>query len=305
MESTLKTIFLYVPHENLNRFINWQEKINHVISAYQGFVSLEISCHSADDKWTIVERFDSLESAEKWNKSEERKELITELKKISHSNSIQEELHESPHIKNGITEVIVSEVPLENQKEFKQWAAKVHKAEAKFPGFRGMYQQCPTSKDGRQWITFLTFDTPEHLDNWLKSEERQKLLEESKHILASLESHRVVSPYAGWFVSTLNTGKLPPLWKQAMIILLMLFPIVMLEYRYFNPLVASMNLSLGTFLGNAISVSLLTWPFLPIAIKALQWWLKPTEAFFTKTNLVGIAIVLTLYLLEIYFFWNG
>ncbi len=64
-------------------------------------------------------------------------------------------------------------------------------------------------------------------------------------------------------------------WKQSMIVILMLFPIVMLEIRFLSPLLRGLRTSPSTFIGNVISVALLTWPFMPLAIAAMKWWLLP------------------------------
>ena len=59
---------------------------------------------------------------------------------------------------------------------------------------------------------------------------------------------------------------------------MLLFPIVMLELRFLAPLTRGLNPVFATFIGNAISVSLLAWPVMPIANRALGWWLRPPRA---------------------------
>ncbi|MBN9376886.1 MAG: hypothetical protein J0H93_00770 [Chlamydiales bacterium] len=53
--------------------------------------------------------------------------------------------------------------------------AKIHEAEARFPGFKGVYVKPPRETQGKTWITLLQFDTPENLDLWLHSAERADL----------------------------------------------------------------------------------------------------------------------------------
>ena len=60
-----------------------------------------------------------------------------------------------------------------------------------------------------------------------------------------------------------------------MVVLAMLFPIVVLELRFMTPLTQWLNPVLGTFVGNAVSVWLLAWPMMPLANRALDWWLRP------------------------------
>lgn len=286
-------------------FIDWQAKLNAVITAFSGFVSLEILSPSemTQFNWVIIQRFYNAEDVAVWRKSKERQQLMDKLKDFVAAD-IQEVKSEASHLKEGVTEVFVTQVNPHQEQAYRNWIAKIHQAEAKFPGFRGVYVQSPSHAQSQNWITLLQFDSPENLDLWLTSEERQKILEESKPLITSLESHRVISPYTGWFASVAKKGKTAPLWKQTLIILLVLFPIVMLELKFLSPLTASLNISLATFIGNAISVSLISWPMMPIAIWFLGWWLVPDATKRRQATIIGTIIVLVLYLIEIAIFWN-
>lgn len=303
--SIIKSLHLVIPADNLDPFVEWQGKLNSAIATFPGFVSLEIAYPSiAQNQWAVIERFDSQENSDNWNNSEIRKSLINEIKGLTADKTIKEEFVGLSSFQDGITEVLVTEVDPSREKEFKVWAAKIHQVEAKFPGFRGVYLQSPSTKNGRHWITILKFDSSENLDRWLNSPERHRVLDESNNLLSSFESHRVVSPYAGWFASTAKNGALPPAWKQALIVLLVLYPIIMFEIKFFNPLVKDFHNSFGVFLGNALSVALLTWPMMPLAIKALNWFLVPPEGKYTSYTILGVLLIMGLYLLELLFFWD-
>lgn len=205
---------------------------------------------------------------------------------------------------DSVTEVFVTEVIPEKEVEYRQWLAKIHQVESRFPGFKGIYVG-PPSQGKKNWITLLQFDSVAHLDQWLTSAERKQVLEESKELVNSLESHRLISPYACWFKSVEpNPALLPAVWKQAMIVLLVLFPIVMLEFKLVNPRLTGLNISLATFIGNAISVSLVTWPMVPLAIAFLHWWLLPEGKEALSKTILGCFVVIGLYLIEILVFWS-
>lgn len=286
-------------------FISWQAKFNETISEFPGFVSLEIQSSEKDKKtiWTIVQRFYHSEHALAWRNSQMRQELIGQLNAFTGANPIEELETEASTLTSGVTEVFVTHVNPDDEKAYHAWVAKIHQAEAKFPGFRSLYIQSPIQGKSQTWLTLLQFDSSEHLDQWLSSPERQKILNESQSLIQSCESHRVISPYAGWFASIDKSAGVVPAWKQSMIVLLVLFPIVMLELKFLPLLIGLLNPSLSTFIGNAISVSLLAWPFMPIAIKLLRWWLVPKENSRSLTML-GTLVVIGFYLLEIILFWN-
>lgn len=281
--------------EAKNAFIDWQLNFNAKIVNVPGFLSLEISLpFEQQNYWSIVQRFSNGQLAQEWRQSDEYKRLISDLKALTTQGVVKEEESDEAHAK-AVTELFITEVSPGMEGNYRLWSAKIHQIEAKFPGFRGVHIQSPNDT-GRHWITLLKFDTAKNLERWLQSPERQKILNESASFISSLESHHVISPFGGWFAEAAKAGHLPPLWKQTMLILLVLFPIVMLELRFLSPLTADLNLSPATFIGNAISVSLISFPMMPIAIRALGWWLKSTDF---KTDINGTFLVIFLYLLEI------
>lgn len=279
-------------------FVDWQAAFNAEVVQLPGFTSLEFLNRGSD--WMVVQRFSDEKAASDWLESSKYRELIGKLKEFS---SVNEMTSDEGASAGGVTEVIIAQVNPERESEYLSWCAKIHQAEAKFPGFRGAYLQKPEYGKGRNWITLLQFDTMGHLDAWLNSDERQELLNESVPLITSLETHRVISPYAGWFASIAKRGELPPVWKQTMLVLLVLFPIVMFELKYLSPQIKSLGPSLSTFIANAISVTLISFPMMPIAIYFLGWWLAPVH-YRRRVTVLGTAVVLLLYLIEIALLWN-
>lgn len=278
-------------------FIGWQTRLNGTIVTEPDFVSIEF-LEIKENQWSIIERFSQEEGLKKWHSSPQSQGFLRELKRISATDSFSETIEKESSIRNGITEMFVSQIKEGQEKAFLAWATKIHHNEALFPGFKGVYLQRPSQRNG-SWVTLLQFETMQHLDNWLQSDVRQKLLAESSPFVSTIESHRIISPYAGWFASIAKTGEIPSAWKQSMLVLLMLFPIVMLEIMFLNPLLESFNPSVKTFIGNAISVFLLTFPFIPIALFFFSGWLLEKNR---KKIVLGTLVILFLYLIEVIIF---
>jgi antibiotic biosynthesis monooxygenase (ABM) superfamily enzyme len=78
----------------------------------------------------------------------------------------------------------------------------------------------------------------------------------------------------------------------------------MAELRFLSPLTSGLNPALGTFIGNVLSVLLLGWPFMPLGIRALKWWLLPAQDGAWWINPVGIVMVVALYAVEIAALWH-
>jgi hypothetical protein len=293
-ESALILIKTQVKPEYKKEFAHWQADFNKTIASFSGFVSLEF-LQIDSNLWSIVQRFSSEALANIWLASQEFLVLKNSLKKLSQSD-IQIEIKQASQVQNGITEIFITRSL--NNTGYREWSSKIHEIEASFSGFKGVYTQALDS-NSEQWLTLLQFDTNEHLENWLQSSERRQLLDESAPYIASLESHRIVSPYAGWFSNIATINEIPPVWKQTLLVLLVLFPVVMLELKYLSPLLKSFDLSLSTFIGNAISVSLISFPLMPLVIYILGWWIQPKSKVYTY---LGTLFVFILYCLEIFLF---
>lgn len=201
----------------------------------------------------------------------------------------------------GVTEIFITRVKASQEEAYRKWTEKIHSVESRFPGFQKMHIQTPEKGSDGNWITLLHFDTTENLMNWLTSKERKEILLEGEEMIQSIESHRVLSPFAGWFG---GLQEIPAVWKQTMLVLLGLFPIVMLELKFLYPLMVNLNPSLSTFIGNTISVTLVSWPMMPIAIYFLGWWLDPSYKNRLRDTILGTFIILILYALEILLLWK-
>ncbi len=108
--------------------------------------------------------------------------------------------------------------------------------------------------------------------------------------------------FPGWFgagPTRPGAAALPPDWKQAMIVLLVLYPTVMLLGRFLSPWLASLPLAVSMFIGNVVSVALLTWLLMPGANRALGFWLTSTGARGRLVELRGIGMILAGYVLAI------
>lgn len=201
-----------------------------------------------------------------------------------------------------VTEVFVTHVKPKNYQLYSNWASKIQKLEAKFPGYVGAYLQAPSVNDPQAFVTVLQFDTPENLNLWLNSQERADILKESEMFIENFEPLNLKNPFFAWFPST-TPKKIITIIKETMLVLLILFPIVMLQIKFLNPHLTSLHLSPATFIGNVISVSLISFPMMPICLYCLGWWLRTDfqEGQFLK-NVAGFLLVFFLYLLEVLIF---
>jgi acetolactate decarboxylase len=129
---------------------------------------------------------------------------------------------------------------------------RIRQVEARFPGYQGLQLQPPIPGLQEDWVSLLRFDTADHLNAWLESDARRSALEEVEPFIDRREQ-QIATSFSGWFTFGDVPDEAPPNWKQSKIMLLMLYPIVMLELLFLNPLLNSLGMAEATFIGNLLS----------------------------------------------------
>ena len=285
-------------------FSAWHAKVATAAVGLPGFISTEINAPAPPGRmeWAVVQHFRNADDLRRWRESEPHRRLLEDARKLVDAGDVlalREEEITDGSVDGTVTEVVTTHVKPGKDQEYKAWAEKIHQVEAQFPGYRGGFLQPPASEQQHYWTTLVRFDTPETLDAWLNSDARRELLREHEALVQSWEHHRLTNSFAGWFPTDPASGDSPPTWKQSMLVVVMLFPVVVLEIKFLSPLITALNPSPATFIGNAISVALLGWPFMPIIIAAMNWWLLPKKNSPAWTTPVGTVLVLLIYVVEI------
>jgi uncharacterized protein len=295
-------VALHIREQATAAFLSWQARMAAAAAAVPGFLSIEfIPVSGSSRQWQMVLQFLDAQSLAGWRACEPRQRLHQEVRAwLEPAADLDEAAAPDIHGQGSVTEVITTHVRPEMNTAFLDWAARIQQAQATFPGYRGMCLQSP-SRQQDFWTTLIRFASPRELDAWLASPERRRLVAESESLVEAWSSRRLKQPFAGWFPAEEESGP-PPTWKQAMVVLLVLFPIVMMELRFLAPLMRPLDSITGTFVGNLISVGLLTWPVMPIANRALDWWLRASRPMARLITALGTILVVALYVAEIFTF---
>ncbi len=287
----------------------WQGRHDAIIAKFPGYVSSDMMPGvDGHNEWTIVLNFRTAGDLDRWTKSPERAQIIAESIPLIEGGNFGEAVRrDSTSSVPGttVTEVILSKVKPGKETDYRNWCVRIQAAQARYPGYRGSYLQPPTDKENH-WTTLLRYDTAEHLEHWMASAERAKLLEESQEFIESEELMRLATSFPGWVPINPATGKGPPNWKTALLVLLGLFPVVMLELRFLNPILTGWgwNSSLATFVGNAGSVAATSFITMPLFVRWFGWWLFPPDASSFRVTSKGLLILIGLFALEIGILWK-
>jgi antibiotic biosynthesis monooxygenase (ABM) superfamily enzyme len=288
-------------------FSQWQIRWQTAVLASPGARSVEFWPPAPPDQLesVAIARFTSVEALRKWRRGEQNRRLVEEVTPLVEGGMVMQLAGQAAvdySVKHGVTMVMVTDIKPGKEAAYRAWADRIQKLQATFPGYVGSFVQPPQHKE-TGWTTVLRFDSAAHLEGWLKSDARAAMVKESEDLVQDFHAQRVDTSFPGWVPSDPATGKPPNMWKTACLILLTLFPVVMLELKFLNPPLAALNPAVRTFIGNALSVALTTWPLMPLAIWGFSAWLFPENK--PRWLVTSMPIVLVLcYLAEIALLWH-
>lgn len=288
----------------------WQGRTNDAAREFEGFEGAEVYPPEGGDEnvWVSVFRFSGIDRLTAWLDSSRRRELLAEGQDLFEGPATQEVLHggtPAEQESGAVTAVVSHVVEPGREQGFLRWQAKALKAQEKAPGFMGSELFRPVQGVQERWVAVFRFDSREHLDDWLTSDVRQGLLEEGRRYFASYDVHKVGSAFSGWFSFEGGArGDAPPNWKQAMSVLLALYPTVMVLNLTVGYELDDLGVPgyVGLFIGNVLSVSALTWLLMPLVNRVLAFWLVPGRARSARVHVAGAALVVLAYLLFVAIF---
>lgn len=285
-----------------NDFREWQDGMNRAVASFAGFLGTEVVVPGDEGgEWTVVYRFDSRPHLETWLESPERDELLRGGADLFDGPASQRVLMGEPE-EDLVTVVVSHPIEAAQEDEFIAWTERVTAAERAFTGFRGaeVFRPVPGVQD--EWTVLFRFDTDEHLNDWLESPQRTKLLDEGR-AFEEFELRRISSPFGSWFSFAGAAAEPPAQWKTALAVLVGLYPTVVLLTLAISEIWDG-KLWATLLVGNILSVTLLTWVVMPIVTRALRFWLAPdSRQALQRIDEIGAAVSIVFLTLAALVFW--
>lgn len=291
------------PLDQKSQFAVWQADLIRSATGEPGFVSIEVlpKYPSESPNTALIFTFDTEAQLMAW---QNQKKTQTPVAGLNIQNIQPTSLGKDYQVHGSVTDVITNKIQLEREVEYLDWIRRIQMMQSQFPGHCGVYFQSPIHSQTPEWITLLRFEALKDLEAWHASALRQDLQKEAENFILSSQRQRVHGAFAGWFPTA---GTPPPVWKQTLLVLLVLFPIVMLQQRFLSPVLKAwgLNSSLSVFIGNAMSVHLIAWPMMPLAQSLMQWWLSPPPGSQRRLiNALGLGTLTCFYTILVAVFWN-
>ncbi len=297
--------------ERSEDFARWQGETSNTVSSFPGFVEQRLMPPNPPLQvdWVILQRFNSMEDAQRWLASPERQMRIEGAAPFLIG---RDDVHIVRDDEGGrkpapVSAVISTRIKPGKATEYRAWERRIAAAQSKAPGLQGYRFEPPVPGVQDDYVAILRFDSQANLQAWLESPVRKKLLEEAEPFTEEFHA-RMGTGFEQWFRDAGGPGAAPlPAWKMDMLVLLMLYPIVFLFGVFVGtPLfsnVLGLSFAVSLFLGNVVSVGL-TGFLVPWAAGHFGWWLKPPPGKETQASLLGAAVILALYAAMVFVFWR-
>lgn len=272
----------------------WEKTIIAAASRYPGYRGVEVKTpNDIQPEWVIVYKFDTVPNLRNWLNSATRQTLLNEAAELFGSPGTAQVIAQDGEIADPLVTVVVTNRVLDDQvDEFLAWRRTMAEAESRFPGFRGSEVFRPIKGVQEEWTTIYRFDTAEHLDAWLTSEQRRKLLAAGQ--FGDFRLRTIDESFGNWFAFDGAPATPPSNFKTSIAVWFGLYPTVMLLTLLTQPL--HLPFWLGMLVGNLVSSFVMSYLSMPYyGTRLLRWWLNPPPtARQPATNFKGIALVLAI-----------
>ena len=283
--------------DSMAAFEVWQTETNRIIATFPGFLHQTLLPPSppAQDYWVVLQRFSDSTTAIGWLNSPQRLERLTMVQPLLTGRA-------DVHVVRGMADapasapvsaIMSTRVKPGCEPAYRAWEQKIAVAQTAAKGLVGYRFEPPIPGVQADWLTILRFDTQDNLQLWLDSPIRRQILAEAEPLTEGFDYRITRSGFDQWFPIAAANGSAPPVWKQNMVVLLMLFPVVFLFGHFVQVPILQGRLGIpfavALLVGNAVSIGLLNW-LVPWASNRFRWWLSPAAASHART-VTGAAII--------------
>lgn len=177
----------------------------------------------------------------------------------------------------GATVVITHRVHDGKQAAYEDWLNEIAPISRTYPGMVDWHVVRPVPGLTATYTYILRFDTRDHLENWMNSDDRKRLIDKVRPLLATDDDFFIRSGLDFWFTPEGAKAKLPTRWKQFLVTWSAIFPLVLGVPLVVLPAVHHLGLPANHYLDvlfvTGTVVALMVYVIMPRYTKLVHRWL--------------------------------
>jgi antibiotic biosynthesis monooxygenase (ABM) superfamily enzyme len=177
----------------------------------------------------------------------------------------------------GATVVITHRVRDGRHAEYEDWLKAIVPVCRGRPGFLDRHVVRPISGLTETYTVVIRFDTRAHLQAWLESPDRARLIEKVRPLLVTGDDFFVSSGLDFWFTPGGAKARVPVRWKQYLVTWSAIYPLVLgvppVVARVLSIVGVPNNHALTTLFVTGTVVFLMVYVVMPRYTKIIQRWL--------------------------------
>ncbi len=288
--------------EAADAFAAWQAETAELIAQFPGFVDRTVMppAPPAQLDWIILQRFVSVAAAVAWLTSAERLERLRAAAALMIG---PDDVHivsddGEGRLPSPVSVVMSTTIKPGQEAAHRAWERRITAAQSKAPGFQGYRFEPPIPGVQDHFLSIVRFDTEANLQAWLASPERAALLKEAGEFTAKFRARIARTGFDQWFPVKPEGATPIAVWKQNMLVLLLLYPVVYLFSRYVqSPWLsgrAHLPFPIALFIGNIATILVLN-RLVPWTSVRFSWWLRPKGRPTAWLQFAGLALLTALY----------
>ncbi len=180
-------------------------------------------------------------------------------------------------VDNGATAVITHRIQSGKESRYEEWLNEIGPLCRSSEGHLDWHVIRPIPGLTATYTVIIRFDTRRHLQNWMDSDHRSRLIEKVKPILSKDDDFFIQSGLDFWFTPEGARAKVPVRWKQFIVTWSAIYPLVLVVPFIIVPLLRHLGLSPHPYLDSLFIsgtvVALMVYLIMPRYTKIVHRWL--------------------------------
>jgi len=258
----------------------------------EGYLGSEIfpPIPGVQDAYVVLYRFNRGTHLRQWLGSVRRQELLQQIAGLLVEPAREFFFTHGRQQAGTASSVFAYLIRMDKAAEFQDWRRRILEEARTWKGFLGTESFDALDGVKPEFIVVVRFESRALLDEWLKSKVRNDFIKEVRAYVHHFTLRRIGSGFEGWFDISENTVP-PARWRQALVILSALFPVIMLMRQLLSPIFLVLPLPVAFLILLALDMVFLTYVVMPHYSRLMNFWLRPGADTTWQHELAGWAII--------------